>query len=288
MFFANVAWGLMAPFAKMAMSAEAISSWVLVSFRVGGAAIAFWIASLFVKKEKVPAKDLWLMVVASILGIILNQGVFTLGISYTSPINASIVTTTLPIITMIIAAFYLKEPITWMKFGGIVVGGSGAVLLILNSANAGGGAGNNSMLGILLCLMAQTCYALYFVLFKNLISKYSPITLMKWMFLFGSIVYIPFNLHQIIAIPFAALPVSLWLQILFVVLGATFFSYMMVPIGQKYIRPTVATMYNNVQPIVASIATVALGMGKFGWVKAAAIVLVFVGVYIVTRSRSRE
>lgn len=289
MFSANIAWGLMAPLSKMAMAHPAINSWMLVSFRVIGAAMAFWLFGLFTKREKVPFADLKLLAVAALLGIILNQGVFILGVSLTSPINASIVTTSLPIVTMLIAAVYLKEPITWLKLGGIVVGASGALTLILSNTTGGNGADQAaSLTGIGLCLLSQVSYATYFVLFKNMISRYHPFTLMKWMFLFAALIYLPFNLPQILSTNFSEVPASVLWEIVFVVFGATFFSYLMIPIGQKYLRPTVATMYNNVQPIVATIATVSLGIGTFGWLKAMAIVLVFFGVFLVTKSRARD
>jgi drug/metabolite transporter (DMT)-like permease len=289
MITANMAWGLMAPLSKMAMGNPAITSWILVSFRVIGAAIAFWIASLFVENEKVPRRDLLLLAVGSLLGIIMNQGVFILGISYTSPINASIVTTTLPIVVMVLAALFLKEPITWLKFGGILVGGLGALLLILSNPLAHGNMANeNNLLGIGLCFLSQFCYGTYFVLFKKTISKYHPVTLMKWMFLFASMIYLPLNFNQLISTDFSAVPSNIFFDIAFVVFGGTFFGYLMIPIGQKNLRPTVATMYNNVQPIVASIATVFLGIGTFGWNKMGSILLAFVGVYMVTKSRARN
>jgi drug/metabolite transporter (DMT)-like permease len=291
MITANMAWGLMSPISKMVMTTSVVSAWALVSFRVGGAAIAFWIASLFVEREKVATRDLFLMAVASLFGIIFNQGVFILGVSYTSPINASIVTTTLPIITMVIAAFYLKEPITWTKFIGILIGGSGALILILSSHRVTGAnmQDNTGLLGILLCLLAQFCYAIYFVMFKKLIFKYSPITLMKWMFLFGTLVYIPFNFNQLHQINYTQVPLNIFYGIGFVILGGTFFSYMMIPVGQKYLRPTVATMYNNVQPIVASFAAVLWWhLDTFSYVKAFAIILVFIGVYVVTKSKAKD
>ncbi|RKD92058.1 DMT family transporter [Mangrovibacterium diazotrophicum] len=289
MIAANIAWGLMAPLSKLAMGNPAINPWMLVSFRVIGAAVAFWIASLFVKRERVPLADLKLLAIAALLGIILNQGVFIFGVSLTSPINASIVTTTLPIVTMIIAAIYLKEPITWTKFTGIVVGASGALLLILSSTAAGGAVNaTQSLMGIGLCLFSQVSYASYFVLFKNSVSKYHPITQMKWMFLFAAMIYLPFNFNQLTATDFSAVPTSILGDIAFVVFGATFFSYLMIPIGQKFLRPTVATMYNNVQPVVASFAAVFWQLDTFGWRKGLAIVLVFVGVYIVTQSKARD
>lgn len=289
MFAANIAWGLMAPLSKMVMNNPAVNSWTLVSFRLIGAAIAFWFFSLFTKREKVTFGDLKLMAAAALLGIILNQGVFVLGVSLTSPVNASIVTTTLPIVTMILAAIYLKEPVTWLKFGGILVGASGAVLLILSSTSIGHATDQRtSLYGIGLCFLAQASYATYFVLFKKMISRYSGFTLMKWMFLFAALVYLPFNFQHLVSINYSSLPSNIVADIAFIVFGGTFFSYLMIPVGQKNLRPTVAAMYNNLQPIVASIAAVYWNLDTFGWQKGVAILLVFAGVYLVTQSRARQ
>ncbi len=290
MIFANVAWGLMSPFIKTIVLDSEINSWLIVAFRVLGATIAFWTVSVFMPREKISFKELGLIALAAIFGIMLNQGVFVLGVSYTSPINASIVTTTLPIIAMIISAFYLKEPVTWKKLAGIIVGGAGAVIIILSSKNgAGSGAGSSlGIKGILLCFGAQVSYAIYFVFFKNFVSKHSPVTLMKWMFLFSSLIYLPLTWKPLTALDFHAIPVSVYSELAFVVFGATFFTYLMIPIGQKYLRPTVATMYNNVQPVIAAFAAVIMQIDHFGIGKAFAIVLVFFGVYLVTTSKSRE
>ena len=251
---------------------------------------AFWIASIFVKREKVPPRDLFLIFVASLFAIVFNQAIFIRGVSLTSPINASIVTTFLPIITMIISAFYLKEPITLKKLFGVIVGGLGAVLIIVSSTqlDAVGSDSNNNLKGILLVFLAQLSYATYFVFFKNFVAKYSPVTLMKWMFLFASLVYLPFGQVEFLHIDYSAIPFSIYRDIAFVVLGSTFFTYLMVPIGQKNLRPTVASMYNNVQPIVATIAASIIGVDVFGPLKGLAIALVFTGVFIVTRSKAAE
>ncbi len=287
MIVANLCWGLMSPFVKTVVVNSSVNAWSIVAFRVVGAALAFWTASLFVPREKVPVKDLLLMAVAGMFAIMLNQGVFVLGVSYTSPINASIVTTTLPIIAMAIAAFYLKEPVTWKKIVGILIGASGAIIIILSSSSYGHGSEGLGVKGILLCFLAQISYAIYFVFFKKFVGKYSPITLMKWMFLFSAVVYLPLTWNQVASINYASMSSSILFEIIFIVLGSTFLSYMMIPIGQKYLRPTVATMYNNVQPIIASVAAVVLQIDSFGWFKVIAIVLVFTGVYLVTTSKAK-
>lgn len=291
MLTANMAWGLMSPLSKGIMMFGSIGYLSLVSFRLGGAAIAFWIASLFVKREKVPAKDLLLLFVASLFAIVFNQGIFIAGVSMTSPINASIVTTFLPIVTMIISFFYLKEPITFKKTLGVIVGGFGAALIIISSTQQDVSSGiesSNNLLGIILVFLAQLSYATYFVLFKKFVEKYSPITLMKWMFLFASIVFLPIGQKEFLKLDYASIPFHIYRDILLVILGSTFFTYLMVPIGQKNLRPTVASMYNNMQPIVATIAAVMMGIDVFGWMKASAIILVVLGVVIVNKSRGLE
>lgn len=288
MLTANVAWGLMSPMSKSVMMGE-VSALALVTFRMVGAAGVFWLSSLWLPREKVPRKDLLLFFVAALFAIVFNQGVFMMGISHTSPINASIVTTTLPLITMLIAFFYLKEPITWKKMLGIAIGGAGAVIIIVNSQlNAGGVVGDRHLLGITLCFAAQFSYALYFVLFKGLVSRYSPVTLMKWMFLFAACCYLPFSWQQVSVIDYSALPAATYGNIIFIVLGSTWLTYLLLPTGQKYLRPTVASMYNNVQPIVATVVAVLWQLDVFNGLKALAILLVVAGVYLVNQSKARE
>lgn len=278
----------MSPVSKAVLIAGPISALSLTTFRMVGAAVIFWQASLFTKKEHVNHQDLMKLLFAALLGIVLNQGSFIFGVSLTSPINTSIVTTTTPIITMIIAAFYLKEPVTGKKVLGIFIGAAGALLLILSSqATAASGGKSSNIWGDLLCLLAQFSFSFYFVLFKGLIGRYSPVTLMKWMFTYASICTIPFTFNHISAIDFANLPAEIYLDIAYVVIGGTFLSYLFIPIGQTLLRPTVACMYNYVQPIVASLIAVLWGMDTFGVMKGIAVVLVFSGVYIVTQSKSK-
>ena len=110
---------------------------------------------------------------------------------------------------------------------------------------------------------------------------------MKWMFLFASIVYLPFGQSEFLHIDYTVIPFSVYMNIAFVVLVSTFFTFLMVPIGQKNLRPTVASMYNNIQPIVATIAAAIMGIDAFGFLKGVAIALVFMGVFIVTRSKAK-
>lgn len=281
---ASMMWGLMAPVGKAALE-SGISALSLVTFRMIGAAVCFWIVSLFFKKEQVKPHDLLMLFFAALFGIVFNQGSFIFGLAMTSPINASIVTTTSPIVTMIVAAIYLKEPVTGKKVMGIFLGAMGALVLILSSQSSGGREGN--ITGDLLCLTAQISFSLYLTIFKALISRYHTITSMKWMFTYATICYVPFSYNEISSIDFLSLPWKTWSEVLYVILCGTFLAYILMITAQKKLRPTLVSMYNYVQPIVATGVSVWLGMGTFGWIKAIAVIFVFWGVYMVTQSKSK-
>lgn len=282
---ANSIWGLMAPVAKMVMAAGLVSPLLMTNFRIVGTALLFWTASLFVPNEKVPPRDLLLLAGAAMLGILFNQGCYVFGVGYTSPAEASIITTTMPIWVMFLAAVILGEPITLKKVGGIVLGASGALMLVLGSAKAGG-RGDNPMLGDLLVLTAQLSYALYLTFYRNFIRKYSVVTLMKWMFTFASIAILSISSWQLTDVRWAEFTMREVAGVGYVVFFATFIAYIFIMIGQKNLRPTLVGMYNYVQPIVASCVSLWLGLDTFTFGKVIAVVLIFSGVFLVTISKA--
>ena len=286
---ANVMWGLMSPVAKFVMVGGAVTPLVVTDLRITGAMVLFWIASFFQKPERVAPKDLLKLLGASLLAIVFNQGCFIFGVGLTSPVDASIITTSMPLLAMVLAAIYLKEPITGKKVLGIAVGATGALLLILGShqVSEAKAAGNHYIWGDLLVLLAQFSYALYFVLFKNFVNKYSLITIMKWMFTYAFICALPFSYNDLLHTEWKSLQNTEIGALVFIVVGSTFISYVLIVIGQKNLRPTVAGMYNYVQPLVASIVAVCWGMDTFNFVKIISVALIFGGVYLVTNSRSK-
>lgn len=284
---ANIMWGLMSPVAKLTMASAAVTPLLMVDMRVAGGALLFWLTGLFCKKEHVKPFDLLLLAGASLLGIVFNQSCFIIGISYTSPGEGSLITTTMPMWVMVLAWIILREPITLKKAGGIVVGATGAVILVLGNSNSIG-QGDNPLLGDLIVLTAQLSYALYLTLYRNFIKRYSLITLMKWMFLFATIVSLAATSKTIATTDFSAISATEWAGAGFVVAGGTFVAYILVMIGQKNLRPTVVGIYNYVQPIVATCVGLWLGLEHFTAMKILAVALIFSGVYLVTISKSRS
>ncbi|MBR6249721.1 MAG: DMT family transporter [Bacteroidales bacterium] len=291
MLIANIIWGLMAPVSKDTLNyfiAHDISRFVLPSFRMLGAAVAFWTLSLFVPHEHTTLSDKKKFFLAGMFSIACNQCLFIVGVSYTSPVDASVVTTMLPIVTMIMAAIVLKEPITHLKVLGVVTGMVGALLLVLSNGRAAAIGGDRPILGDALCFLAQISFSCYLVFFRDFIKRWSGVTLMKWMFLFATIVFVPWQIPSILAIDWAEMPLQVILEICYTVFVATFFSFLLIAIGQKRLRPTVVSSYNYVQPIMSTVVSLWWGQAVFGPVKGIAVALVFLGVYIVTQSKSRQ
>lgn len=280
---AAVLWGCNAPMIKD-LQGLGVPALVVADMRAVGAAVAFWVMSIFVGGgERVSVSMLGRLCVAGILCIVLNQVLFTVGVNYTSPIDATVISTMLPIVTMIFAAIILKESITGMKVVGIAVGAAGALTLVFGGGGSSAGGG---LLGDALCFTAQVSCALYMVIFSNTIHRYSVVTLMKWLFLFSAIIVTMVTWPSVVAVDYASLPLKAWGEMLFIVFGGTFVSYIFFTGGQKLLRPTVVSMYNYVQPIVATVLSVAMGVGSFGVGKVISMAMVFAGVYIVTHAKN--
>lgn len=258
----------------------------LNALRFLAGALAFWFISLFLKKEKVSRKDMLILLGGSALGLMLNQILFVQGLSRTSSINASIISTTVPMLTMIFSAMILKEPISWKKVLGVIIGGVGAVFLVVSSVH--GFDKDSSLLGDLLCLASCAAYSLFLVITKPISQRYSPVTVMKWMFLFAVVLIIPFSMNSITTIDYALLDNQKMFSLGFVLVFATIVPYFLIPVAQKTLRPTTQAMYNYVLPIVATALAVYTGTGTLTITKVIASVLVFLGVYIVTRSKSDQ
>ncbi|MBO4334201.1 MAG: DMT family transporter [Paludibacteraceae bacterium] len=289
---ASIMWGLMAPLGKDAMT-HGISGLEMICFRVTGASVCFWLASFLTSvsektgtEEKISKKDHLQLLGAALFAIVFNQCNYIIGLSITSPLNASIMTTTMPIFTMVLAFLFLREPITLLKAGGVILGACGAATLILASAN--GDIGGGKLKGDLMCIAAQCSYAIYLTAFKGVIQKFSATTCMKWMMTYASLIIVPFALPQLLETNWNTVSSKTWAETAFVVIGGTFFAFLLSITAQKVLRPTIVAMYNYVQPIVSCTVSVLLGIGLLGWSHPLAILLVFTGVYMVNRSKAKD
>lgn len=278
--------GLNIVFCKDIANSSVIAPLPLFTLRAIGAAMLFWLLAELRPKEKVETSDLPKIAIASVTGLFIPQVTFLSAITMSTTIDTSILSTLAPIFTMLIAALVLKEPITFKKAAGVLISLSGVLLLIFNSAMASNGVTRTRPAGIVLLLLNALSFATYLGVFRPLISKYSVVTFMKWMFLFSLISALPFSAKGLISTDFTAIPGKVYGEIGFLISFATFVAYFLIPVGQKNVRPTIVSMYSYLQPVIAAVVSIAIGMDSFTWQKAAAAVLVVTGVITVNRSRA--
>ena len=288
---ANVIYGANYIIAKGIMP-EKIGPSAFVFIRLFFGVILFWIIKSYIK-EKVEHKDMLRLAFCGLLGAAANQLLFFNGLNLTSPIDASIIITSIPVMVMIFSALILKEPISLNKILGITIGGIGAVLLIWYGNNAGG---TSSFLGNLLVFLNACSYALYLVIVKPLMKKYKSITLISWVFLFGFIFMFPFGIKDLLATDFAAFDLNTYLVIAFVVIFTTFFAYLFNIYALNYVSPSVNSSYVYLQPavsfIMVSIYAYVLMQEKYAQdinlIKILSCVLVVGGVYLISKRSKKD
>ena len=263
-----------------------ISPLAIFTLRSLGAGALFWLISFFTQKEKVEKKDYAGIFAASMLGFFVCQVTFLVGIPHITPMDCSVLSAISPIYTMIIAAIVLKEPITWQKAGGVAISFAGIIYLIVSRTSAAGTA-ETSLFGILMLILNSLSFSMYLGIFKPLIGKYSVVTFMKWIFLFAFVVSAPFSAREIVTLDWSAIPAIQFAELAFLIFCATFITYFLIPVGQKRIRPTLVSMYSYVQPIIAIVISITVGMEMLTWSKVLAAVMVFGGVVVVSYSKSR-
>ncbi|MBC8266413.1 MAG: DMT family transporter [Flavobacteriales bacterium] len=278
-FFANFIYALTYTFAKDVMP-DFVSPFAFILMRAVGAVLLFWLTYLLFVREKMERKDLVRAAVAGVFGVALNQLLFFKGLNMTTPINASIIMTSNPIMVLVMSYFILGEKITLRKAIGIILGIIGASTLILNGSVLS--LNPDHMLGNFFILINAASYAVFLVVVKPLMQKYNPITVMTAVFTFGTIYVIPFGLDGLLNVKFNELPVTIIYEILFVVIATTYLAYMLNSAALKNLRPSVVSMYIYSQPILATIVAIYLGSDFVTQNKVVSAIIIFVGVYLVS------
>jgi len=278
--------GLNIIFCKEIAISGTVQPIVLFTLRAIGATALFWLLSLFFPKQWIRKGDFGRIALASVAGLFVPQLTFLLAITMATPIDTAVMGTLGPIFTMFFAFFFLREPITVKKAGGVAISFAGILLLIFNSFHSGGGVASTSLAGFALLLLNSLSFSLYLGVFRPLISRYSVVTFMKWMFLFSLLLSLPFSAKGLVGTDFHAIPAKVCWEIGYLVFFATFVAYFLIPYGQKQLRPTIVSMYSYLQPIIAAIISIWVGMDVITWQKVLATILVVAGVVLVSKSRA--
>lgn len=282
---ANIIYGLNYSIAKAVMP-DHIKPFALVALRSISAAILFWITSLFIPKEPVTRKDLLYMFGCSFFGVVINQTLFLVGLDMTTPINSSIILSTNPIFAFVFAALILRERITFLKGTGLAIGLSGVLLLILQNGTPD--LASTTFLGDVYTLVNTISWAFYTVIIKRMLEKYHPVTVMKWTFLFGMLTNIPVGYHQWSTMDWASIPMIAWLQIGFVIIGATYLGYLLITFGLRQLSPTIVSTYTYTQPIIAAYLATLMGQDHIDIVMITSALLIFAGVFVVSFQKKRN
>ncbi|MCF6342464.1 MAG: DMT family transporter [Bacteroidales bacterium] len=280
---ANVIYGLNYVIAKGIMP-DYLQPRVIILFRVLGAMIIFQFVSLLFPKEKVHRKDMWRLALCAVFGIAVNQIMFFEGLNLTTPINASIIMVGTPILVLVFSHFLIDERMSTNKIIGIFLGGLGASWLILRGGNFSLSSG--TFVGNLLIVINASSYALFLVLVKPLMTKYSPVTIMKWLFTFGFFFILPFSVQLTIDSNFAFIPFKIWMSVAYVILFTTVLAYFLNNFSLKNISPTMNSSYIYLQPFLASLVALTLGKDRLTWTEVIAALFIFTGVYFVSRKPS--
>lgn len=282
---ANLIYGMNYSIAKWIMP-EYVNPFALVVMRAIGGVLLFWSFGIFIKQERIARNDFVRLALCGMFGVAFNQMMFLAGLNFTTPIDASIIMTANPVVVLMAALIILGERITWRKTVGIVLGGAGAILLI----TAGGNISFESehFVGNLLMLGNTSSYAMYLVLVKPLMKKYHPLTVIKWVFLFGSFIIIPVGFSNFYQTDFQSFTPEVWLSIGYVVVFTTFFAYLLNIVAMKWVSPTLASTYIYSQPVIASIVAIIMVQDHITWLKVISTVLVFAGVYFVNVAGKRQ
>lgn len=276
---AVILFGLMSPMCKLAMQNTAIDGLLLAFFRVSGAALLFWLISPFVAREKIARRDRIPLLGMSLCGMVINQFLYVLGIQYTSPTNACVVGTATPVMTFILAALFLQHRVTWRRVSGFLLASVGALVLITGS----GGGLSGHPLGDMLCLVSQFSAACYFVFFGRVLRQYHPVTIMKWLFLIATALTVLPMAGHLSALPAATFRPQELFAIAYVVIGGSFFSYLLLIVGQQHLPPPTVAAYNYVQPIIAAIVGITLGLDLLTWQKCLSLLLIATGVLLISK-----
>lgn len=278
---ATLIYGINYTIAKEVMPLH-IKPFAFIFLRVAGATFFFWIAGLFIKQQKIAKEDYKKILLAAFFGTALNMLAFFKGLSLTTPISASVIMVTSPIMVLIFSSILIKKPIERQKIIGIFIGLIGAILLITYGSSNNGNA-TNSNLGNFLVFINAASYGLYLVLAKNLIVKYHPIVFVKWLYLFGLIFVIPFSYNELTEVSWQEIPTNIYWNIGYVVVFTTCITYLFNLYGLSKLRPTTVSVFIYLQPVIATIYALIAGSDSLNLVKISATIIIFFGVYLVTK-----
>lgn len=226
-------------------------------------------------------RDLWKMGVSALLLVVGRMYLMLRGMVYTSPIDASIITTLIPVFIMIFSYFIIKERLTASRKVGIFIGLAGAVTLIIS--NSGGSMAGGQTLGNLLILASVICSSFDTLFVKGLYKKYHPITILGWTYALGMLFVVPTFWGDFVQTDFATLSSKVWCELGYLLILGTVVGTFLVYYGLQGVSATTSGIYKYVQPIVATAIALYWGQDHLTVFTIISALLIFTGVYFMIR-----
>ena len=287
--FVSIIYGITFTIAKDVMP-KYIDAYGFILLRAGGSMLLFWVVWLFMKlshktfTEKIAVQDFPRIIAAAFFGVAFNMLTFFKGLSLTSPISAAVIMVSTPMIVLVLSALIIKERMRKRMVFGLILGLIGTAFLILYGKSIG--SATNAGLGNFLVLVNAISYGFYLIIVKKLMDKYNAFTFVKWIYLFGFIMVLPFGWSQFDAVNWTLVPIAICWKIAFVVVISTFLTYLLNLLSMKELKPTTVAVFIYLQPLFATVFAISLGKDELSLVKIGSAALIFIGVYLVTMKKN--
>ena len=283
---ATTIYGLNHTVAKVVMP-DYVGAFGFIFIRTAGAALLFWLLSLFLPKEKIDRGDYLRLFLACLMGMCINMLSFFKGLELSTPVNSGIFATTNPIIILLLSYLCLGEKIGIRKFLGITLGFTGALILVLYGTQNTGNAPNVQM-GNILFMINSVFFSGFIIVVKPLSEKYNTVTIMKWLFLIGFILTFPVTVSEYTEVDWPNMPLDVLLRVAFVVLGTTFSTYLLNLYALRNLQASTVGAFAYAQPIIAISYAIYSGNDTLDGVKAIACLVIMLGVYLVSKKPIRN
>ena len=283
---ATTIYGLNHTVAKVVMP-DYVGGFGFIFIRTAGAALLFWLLSLFLPKEKIDRGDYLRLFLACLMGMCINMLSFFKGLELSTPVNSGIFATTNPIIILLLSYLFLGEKIGIRKFLGITLGFTGALILVLYGTQNTGNA-PNVLMGNILFMINSVFFSGFIIVVKPLSEKYNTVTIMKWLFLIGFILTFPVTVSEYTEVDWPNMPLDVLLRVAFVVLGTTFSTYLLNLYALRNLQASTVGAFAYAQPIIAISYAIYSGNDTLDGVKAIASLVIMLGVYLVSKKPIRN
>lgn len=285
MLIAALFWGV-----NISVTKDLLPEWMnpeqLSAIRILGGCILFWLTSMFIKCDRISHSDWPKLIVGGLVGIGGFLYLFIISLRYANPIDVSIIMTLPPAFVMLIGAIFLHRKVSLLEWIGVAVSFAGAATVIL--AGSSGKSGSDNVLGDVLAIASTICFAIYLVIIEKPSKTYNSVTLLRWVFLFGSVPAIFFigglpYMHIVKAPTFVP-----WAEVAFILLCPTFLAYFLTNPAEKLIGSELTSLYQYLVPVFATVSAVMMGLDRLHPAQIIAMAIIIAGMVLTNMGKRRK